>query len=93
MLTERVGHLEKVLLFGDGERLPLAEVVRNLTKTVDDYIKQKQSEEKKSAEQWDKWRWLIIGIVVPALFLFFGQAVIFFFKIWPILNELAETHP
>jgi len=44
-LKNRTLHLERILILGDGDRLPLAEVVRNLTNTVNDYITQKQMKE------------------------------------------------
>ena len=37
-LKDRVTHLEKILILGAGERLPLAEIGRNLTKSVENYI-------------------------------------------------------
>lgn len=89
LLTERVSHLEKVLIIGDGDRLPLAEIVRNLTNTVKDYIAQKDKEEQKKIEQWEKLKWIIIVIAVPAILTFFGQAIVFFFKIYPILEKLT----
>ncbi len=35
-LNERLAHLEKIVILGEGDRLPLAEIVRNLTNTVSD---------------------------------------------------------
>ena len=44
-VKKKTDHHERILVSGDGDRLPLAEVVRNLTKTVGDYIEQKDKEE------------------------------------------------
>ena len=88
-LKDRVTHLEKILILGDGERLPLAEIVRNLTKTVDNYIAQKDKEEQERRAQWDKLKWVIIGFVVPGTFIFIGQAFVFFFRFLPIVESLA----
>lgn len=100
-LKHKVAHLEKILIIGEGDRLPLAEIVRSLTKTVSDYIAQKDKEEQKARElaeeeikqkkaEWNKWKWLIIGIVVPALLAFVGQAIIFYFRVLPILDTITE---
>ena len=99
-MKTRVAHLEKVLIIGDGERLPLAEIVRSLTKTVSDYIAQKDKEEQKQKEreeqkeidkkaEWNRWKWLVIGIVVPGLLAFAGQAVYFYFRILPVVESLV----
>ena len=88
-LKDRVTHLEKILILGDGERLPLAEIVRNLTKTVDNYIAQKDKEEQERRAQWYKLKWVIIGFVVPGTFIFIGQAFVFFFRFLPIVESLA----
>lgn len=96
-LRDRVTHLEKILILGDGERLPLAEIVRNLTKTVSDYIAQKDKEEqikaeeeKSKAAEWIKIRNIALGFLIPAILLFVGQAFVFFFRIYPILLKLSE---
>lgn len=89
-LKDRVLHLERVLILGDGDRLPLAEIVRNLTKTVDDYITQKRKEEDARKLQWDKLKWVIVSFAVPVVLVFLGQAFIFFFKIYPILESLTK---
>lgn len=86
----RVSNLERVVILGDGDRLPLAEIVRNLTKTVNDYITQKDKEEQQKKDEWKKLKWVIIGVVVPSLIVFAAQAFIFFFRIYPILAKLAE---
>lgn len=88
-LKNKVAHLEKVIIIGDGDRLPLAELVRSLTKTVNDYITQKDKEEQQRKDDWNRAKWLIIGIVVPALLAFVGQAIIFYFRVLPIIEKLS----
>ena len=87
-LKSRVSHLEKVLIMGDGDKLPLAEIVRSLTKTVGDYIAQKDKEEQEKKMEWNRWKWLIIGIIVPAFLAFMGQAIIFYVRVLPILETI-----
>jgi hypothetical protein len=100
-LKLKVAHLEKILIIGDGDRLPLAEIVRTLTKTVSDYIAQKDKEEQKQREkeeaesqikkaEWNRLKWLIIGIVLPAIIAFTGQAIIFYVKIFPLVEKLSR---
>ncbi len=100
-LKNRTLHLERILILGDGDRLPLAEVVRNLTNTVNDYITQKQREEeavkvekaqqeKDRKAQWDKLKWVILSFAIPAILIFLGQAFILLFRIYPILEGLAK---
>jgi hypothetical protein len=96
-MKNRIAHLEKVLILGDGDRLPLAEIVRNLTNTVSDYIAQKDKEEqisqrKDDAKQaeWLKIRNIALGFIIPAAFVFAGQAIIFFFRIYPLLDKLSQ---
>ena len=100
-MKSRVSHLEKVLILGEGDRLPLAEIVRSLTKTVSDYIAQKDKEEQISREkaeqqakekkaEWNRLKWLIIGIVLPGIFIFVGQAFVFYVKIFPLIDELSK---
>lgn len=88
-LKDKVAHLEKILIIGDGDRLPLAEIVRTLTKTVSDYIAQKDKEEQRKKDDWNRLKWIVIGIVVPALLAFFGQVIIFYFRVLPILEGLS----
>jgi len=89
-LKERVLHLERILILGDGDRVPLAETVRNLTKTVSDYISQKDKEEQKKKDDWNKVKWIVISFAIPAAIVFIGQAFIFFFRIYPILEKLSN---
>jgi hypothetical protein len=87
-MKTRIAHLEKVLIIGDGDRLPLAEIVRSLTKTVSDYIAQKDKEEQDKRNEWNRWKWLIIGILVPAFLAFMGQAIIFYVRVLPIIENI-----
>jgi hypothetical protein len=87
-MKTRISHLEKVLIIGDGDRLPLAEIVRSLTKTVSDYIAQKDKEEQDKKNEWNRWKWLIIGIIVPAFLAFMGQAIIFYVRVLPIIENI-----
>jgi hypothetical protein len=96
-LKNRVTHLEKILILGDGDRLPLAEIVRSLTKTVSDYIAQKDKEEQKQledekvkVEERRKIKNIALGFLIPAAFVFVGQALVFFFRIYPILEKLSQ---
>lgn len=75
---------EQILVSGDGNRLPLAEVVRNLTKKFDDFMEN----EMKKQEQWNKLKWIIIAFVVPSFLAFVGQGIIFYFRILPIVERL-----
>lgn len=96
-LSQKVDYHEGILVRGVEGNLSLPEVVRNLTLTVDSYIKRKEQEEEekkqsdaRKKEQWDKLRWVIIGTVVPMLIVFIIQAAIFFFRFVPIMLELAN---
>ena len=87
--AQKVDTLEVVVLRGEGDRLPLAEIVRNLTKTVNDYITHKDKEEQKKREQWDKLKWVIIPIIVSGVIAFIIQAIVFYFRIFPLLERLS----
>lgn len=89
-VKNKVAHLERILIIGDGDRLPLAEIVRTLTKTVSDYIEQKDKEEQQRKDDWSRLKWIIIGIALPALFAFVGQAIIFYFRVLPIIEKLSS---
>lgn len=89
-LKSKVTHLERILIIGDGDRLPLAEIVRTLTKTVSDYIAQKDKEEQQKKDDWNKLKWIVIGIAAPALLAFFGQVIIFYFKVLPIIEGVSN---
>lgn len=98
-LKLRVTVLEKTVIVGHPGSLPLAEVVRNLTNTVNNYIEQKNKEEedrKKEEVQREKEkreqrnRWIILGasIGIPILLTIIGQAVYFYFEIVPLIDPL-----
>lgn len=89
-LKSKVAHLEKILIIGDGDRLPLAELVRSLTKTVSDYITQKDKEEQQKKDDWNRLKWIIISFAVPALIAFIGQAIIFYFRVLPLIEKLSS---
>lgn len=91
-LEAKVDHHEKILVTGSDEHLSLPEVVRNLTNSVNTYIKRKEKEEEEKKEEWGKWKWAILTVVIPATLLFMGQAVIFYFRFVPIMVELANSH-
>lgn len=89
----QAGHIERfdrLLVRGDGDHLPLAEIVRNLTTTVDKYIEQKDKEEQTRA---DTSRKIFVGLTltaIPAVITFVYQAFVFFFRFMPILEELQK---
>ena len=89
-MKNRLAHLEKVLIIGDGDRLPLAEIVRSLTKTVGEYIAQKDKEEQEKREEWNKLKWLVIGVVVPLIVAFVGQVTYFYFRILPLVESAVN---
>jgi len=89
-VKKKTDHHERILVSGDGDRLPLAEVVRNLTKTVGDYIEQKDKEEQQRRDQWQKVRMIVIGVAIPAILAFIGQAVIFYVRILPLIEKFTQ---
>ena len=90
-LSGKVDHLERILVIGSDEQLPLPEVVRSLTNTVNTYIKRKEQEELDKKREWGKWKWLVLGTVVPGIIIFIAQATIFFFRFVPIMTQLANN--
>lgn len=92
--AEKTSIHEKILVIGDGDRLPLAEVVRNLTRTVHEYIEAKNRQEKElereKKEERTRWKWAVIGIILPAVLLFISQAIVFYFRVFPILEKMAQ---
>lgn len=88
-LTSKVEHHDRILVTGSDEQLSLPEVVRTLTNTVNSYIKRKEQEETEKKEEWKKWKWAILGVVIPGVVVFLAQATIFFFRFVPIMTELA----
>lgn len=89
-VKKRTDQHEKILVVGYEDHLPLAEVVRNLTKTVSDYIGQKDKEEQKRKEQWDKLKWVVIPMVVASAFALIAQAFIFYVKVYPMIEKLSQ---
>ena len=96
-VQKKVENQELLLVKWDDNQLPLAEIVRNLTNTVSNYIAQKDKEEQKRADiekakkaEWNRLKWIIIGFAVPALLVFISQAFIFFFRIFPLLEKLSQ---
>lgn len=89
-LSKKVERHDTLLVTGSDDALSLPEIVRNLSLTVENYIKRKDKEEALRTLFWDKFRWVIISTAVPALFVFFGQAFIFFFKVVPIILSLSK---
>jgi len=85
---KQIDHHDKILVRGYDDHLPLAEVVRNLTNTVSSYIGQKDKEEQKRREQWDRLKWIIIPFVITGFMAFMGQAVVFYFRILPMLEAV-----
>lgn len=90
-LETKVDHHERLLVTGSDEQLSLPEVVRNLTTTVNTYIKRKEREEEEKRAEWGKWKWAILTVVIPATLLFMGQAIIFYFRFVPIMLEIANS--
>jgi len=88
-VKKRTDHHEKILVVGYEEHLPLAEVVRNLTTTVGSYIAQKDKEEQYKKDQWNKLKWVVIPIAVSGTLAFIIQAIVFFFRVYPLLESLS----
>jgi len=86
----RTDHHEKILVVGYEEHLPLAEVVRNLTNTVGSYIAQKDKEEQNKKDQWNRFKWVVIPIIVSGVIAFIIQAIVFFFRVYPIIEKLSQ---
>ena len=81
---------DRVLVSGDSDHLSLSEVVRNLSKTVSDYITQKDKEEQKNKRFWALVGRISLGVIIPAFLFFLWQAFIFYFKIYPVLVKLSQ---
>jgi len=82
-------HHDKILVRGYEDHLPLAEIVRNLTKTVSDYIAQKDKEEQLKKQQWDKVKWIVITPILAGVGLFTLQVIIFFVRVYPLLEQVS----
>ena len=92
-LTTKVDHHDRILVTGTDEQLSLPEVVRNLTTTVDTYLKRKEKEEEEKKAEWSKWKWAILGTAIPGGLIFIAQATIFFFKFVPIMISISQSQP
>lgn len=92
-LFKKVDHHDRILVTGTDEQLSLPEIVRTLTTTVNNYIKRKEQEELDKRKEWGKWKWAILGTVIPASLIFIAQATIFFFRFMPIMVQLSNTSP
>lgn len=78
---------DKILVRGNG--VPsLQETVRVLAKTMTDFISEAQSEKKVRREEARHWKWLLIGIGVPAVVSFLGQAIVFWVRVVPIMDTI-----
>lgn len=99
-LKIRTEKLENTVIIGYNGNLPLAEVVRNLTNTVSDYIarKEKEDEERKAKEeqfakerrdQINRWIILLASIGIPILIGVISQTVYFYFKIVPMITMVS----
>lgn len=89
-LSTKVAYHDKLLVTGSEEQLSLPEVVRSLTTTVNNYITRKEREEEEKKEEWRRWRWVILGTVIPGMLVFLAQATIFFFRFLPIMTEISR---
>ena len=84
-LTKKVERHETLLVTGTGDALSLPEIVRNLSLTVETYIKRKDKDESSRAAFWGKFGWVVAATVVPAILLFIGQAFVFWVRFYPVL--------
>jgi hypothetical protein len=88
---KRLGLIETLVVTGQGDMLPLPELVRNLTNTVGSYIERKEREEAISKAQWDKFKWIIFTFFLTGGLTFAVQAIVFFVRIFPLLEKLADV--
>lgn len=89
-LDKRTERHETILITGTDEQVSLPETVRALSMTVNLYIKRKNQEEDEKKKEWNRWKWVILGTVIPGTLVFIVQAVIFFFRFMPIMVSLAD---
>ena len=87
---------DKILVRGNG--VPsLQENVRNLAKAMNDFMddvrnerekreKFEIEERKRKAEEANKFKWLGIGIGTPLLLTFLGQAIVFYVRVYPLIQ-------
>ena len=78
-------NLEKVkkTMLGNGEP-GWDERLRNIEK----YIELQIAKENRRIAWWEKFQWVIIPMAISGLLVFIGQAIIFYFKIFPLIEGL-----
>ncbi len=79
---ERMRRVEKTM-FGNGDP-GWDERIRKIEKDIDMQIEK----EKKRAMFWDKFQWVIIPFVISGVFVFIGQALVFYFRVLPLIEHL-----
>jgi len=84
LMEKQTLYFENLLIRGIDGNPSLPEVVRALTSTVDTFIKSQEDKERRKQEQWDKWKWLILGVLVPTIILFIIQAGVFIIRLVPL---------
>lgn len=84
-LIKKVERHEVILVTGTDDALSLPEIVRNLSLTVENYIKHKEKEESSRAALWSKFGWIVVAALVPAVLIFLGQAIVFWVRFYPVL--------
>jgi len=88
---KRLSLIETLVVTGQGDVLPLPELVRNLTNSVKSYIERKEREEAVSKAQWDKLKWIVFTFFLTGGLTFAVQAIVFFVRIFPLLEKLAKV--
>jgi len=88
---------DKILVRGNG--VPsLQENVRVLAQSFKDFvievreerakrIQGEEEEKKRKKEELNKWKWALIGIVLPGVAVILGQALVFWVQLAPILSK------
>lgn len=83
--TDMLREHDKILVRGNG--VPsLQETVRTLAKTMNDYLEEVKQEKLDKKKEATTLKWLLIGAGLPLLLAFIGQAVVFYVKIYPMLQ-------
>jgi len=57
---------------------------------VGSYIAQKDKEEQNKKDQWNRFKWVVIPIIVSGVIAFIIQAIVFFFRVYPIIEKLSQ---
>lgn len=68
--------LNEVVMLGEGSSLPLREMVRNHDAIIN---------------EWRYWIRFFIGLLIAEGVGFVGAVIVFFVKIYPLLNALANS--